>query len=576
MAIITKPVKYIAELFKLFNAKPNGQAPNNFLRNNNIYAITIQPHPASSYWLDWGGTYDTLESAFSLQVFYGLFLSPVSDIQTLLDTENSFFVDVENFTVYTNTPRAPWQYFTALTALYDNTGSTFATAPKNPANLSDNFYGVVQADVRMSVPKLNNKLNDVTSGIRVYNSFSIIIDNHDGKYDAFEIVEFFNTPIRIIKDSNGAQDILEFKQIRRGVVQDIDVDFQSMKISGVDMLYQMNKEVCRKFNITDFGVDIDEGLINDDVPVGWGAIKKVPLIKLRELAGNWIEYIALDPDYLTSVEFVYDKDGNNYGSGNWSLLANGRIRVTKTDGGNVVEAETADVTGLANCNIGNIIIQILVEKEDLQYTASVWDIAETDMYLSKCAEVGFYFDGGDTKKLIEDVLKNDLAFLIQKNSGLLSIRRWGETYTLHKIPSWAITKRPAKDYKTGADMYCSSVLVRYDFSVDTDDFGFAYLDDSKELDLFEEFRRSRVGEFLTVLKNEVDAQDFAGRLLDRFGNIREAVKIGIGYDTFEIDLLDTVELDVVLNGREFSKYSKWIVTEADPGQDVLKMEGLEI
>jgi hypothetical protein len=65
-------------------------------------------------------------------------------------------------------------------------------------------------------------------------------------------------------------------------------------------------------------------------------------------------------------------------------------------------------------------------------------------------------------------------------------------------------------------------------------------------------------------------------MLDRFGEVRETIKIGIGLDTFGINLLDTIEYEGYINDREFSEYSTWIVKEADPGQDEIVMEGLEI
>ena len=51
--------------------------------------------------------------------------------------------------------------------------------------------------------------------------------------------------------------------------------------------------------------------------------------------------------------------------------------------------------------------------------------------------------------------------------------------------------------------------------------------------------------------------------------------MGLGADTFEINLLDTVIFEPTINDREFSTWSQWIVKECDPGQDVIKMEGLE-
>lgn len=67
----------------------------------------------------------------------------------------------------------------------------------------------------------------------------------------------------------------------------------------------------------------------------------------------------------------------------------------------------------------------------------------------------------------------------------------------------------------------------------------------------------------------------SNRIIERFGNIRETLEVGLGADTFEIKFTDTVIFEPTINGREFSTWSKWVVKECDPGQDIIKMEGLE-
>ena len=163
------------------------------------------------------------------------------------------------------------QYYTAYASVYGNPLSTFSTAPRNEDNLSDIYYGGVRAIPRMEIPSLNNAISDAISGVNVYNSFNINIDNSDGFFDGVDILNYFNTPLQISKTSTNAQSIDEFNQIRFGIVQDIKVDFKKIQITAVDQFYLMNKEYCRKFTRDEFP-NIPDSNLNENIPVGWGTL----------------------------------------------------------------------------------------------------------------------------------------------------------------------------------------------------------------------------------------------------------------------------------------------------------------
>lgn len=253
------------------------------------------------------------------------------------------------------------------------------------------------------------------------------------------------------------------------------------------------------------------------------------------------------------------------------------IRVTELDGdGEVIEAEYVNATGKADNSVGDIIIDALATNENTPYIEGIWDLTETDYYLSICPDVSLFFDEGTTKDLLNKVLKNDNAFLIQKNDGLLTIRRWGELYTTHQIPSWLITKKPAKDFRDATKFYCSSARIFYNLFQQGDDYQRIHRDDSRDRELFERYRKQYEADFETDLILEADAIDLASRLLDRFGEVRETIRCGVGVNTFEINPLDKVEIDFDINDRRFSGYTSFIVKSIDPGQDEIIMEGEEI
>ncbi len=575
-------MKYIAELFQTNQWSPKlAIADGVYSRQYNIYAFSVAPlvtveTDPTNYWIVWGGYFDN-PVGYGLQVYMGQFLTEVFLPANLIATENSFYIDEANNICYMNIPQNPWRYFTEYASVYANVSSTFASAPKNENNPSDIWYDITRAEPRLEIPSVENGLNDVISGVSVYNGFSITVDNHDGLYDGMEILNYFNTPLQVSKSSTNAQTISAFERIRYGIVSDINVAFEKMVITAEDTFYVMVKEYCRKFSADEFA-NIEAGTINDDIPVGWGALEGVEPIEVDKDTADpplWIDYIALDKSHITSVQGVYDKDGNSL---TYTFTAlTGIIRVTELDvDGEVIEAEYMNVTGKTACSIGEIVIDALDYNENISYTEGIWDVTETDLYLTYCPDVSIYFDGGTTRELLEKVLKNDMAYLIQKNDGRLTLRRWGQVYNNHQFESWVVTQKPKKNFKDATKYFCSTSKVLYDKFESTGNYQMSYLNDADERVIFQKTRKSYQADFETDFRTATPAQDLALRVIERFGTVRETVEIGLGVDTFEIDLLDTVDIIMTVNDRQFSPYFRWVVKKCDPGQDVLTMEGQEI
>ena len=580
---IRNDVKYIAELFQEGQWSPRlAIADGVYSREDNIYAFSIaslitEETDPTNYWILWGGTFDN-PTGFGLQVYMNQFLTEVFLSANLLSTDNSFYIDQINNICYINIPRKPWQYFQAYTSVYGNFLSTFSTAPKNANNPSDIMYGGVRTEPRMDTPRLENGLSEVLSGVNMYNTFEITVANNDGKYDGLDITSYFNTPLQVSKSNAKITDSIEdFNTVRKGIVSNIDVDFEKMVIEATDQLYTLTTDYNPKYTKAEFE-SIADGTVNKDINVGWGIIKGVEPEEVNKDTSDpatWIDYIALDKDYITSVQGVYDEDGTSL---THSLnTTTGIIRVTSVDGdGKVIEAEYMNVTGKTDCSIMEGITFALDENENIAYTEGIWDVTETDAYDVICPDVGVLFEGGTTRELVIKFLKNDLAFLIQKNDGRLSLRRWGEEYDTHYISNEWTTQEPSKNFEVAKKYYCNSCKVQYDRFQKEDSWQMSYLEDTDSKTIFEQYRLEYLAEFETELTTEADAKDLAERIMERFGEVRETLKVGMGVDTFEINPLDTVVFEANINGRAFSEFSRWIVKQCDPGQDTLEMEGTEI
>lgn len=548
--------KYIAELYERFEWSPRVAMQDEFCAGeSNIYSFSVAPiiTDPTNYWIAWGGYFDNYPG-LGLQLFFKEFLKEQVSFANMLVTELSFYVETSNNRVYINIPVNPWEYDKSQTALFANDNSSYSTAPKDENNLSDIFYDNVKVPAIMRVPSVNSKLSNSISGVVVYNGMDIELQNQDGMFDAFDIIRFFNTPIKISKTTNNAQRIIDFNTIRRGIINDITVSFDSVRISASDDIYRFEKEVCRRVNTIEFPSATEN--IDELIPIGWGILNGIELIPLWETGGNFY-YIALDKSHITAVSAVYDDSG---ASQTFSFSsASGIISTT-------VEVKTADVTGRTNSRIGKIITDVLQEIENLSFIEGVFDITETNAYTAISPLLNFYYEGGTSKDLIQDVLKNDIAFLIQKNDGRLTLRRWGVTYESHSIESWLTTQKPEKDFADASKFYASSVSVNYSNGIT--------VDASRELELFEKYKRSYTATIDTVIRNKTDADNLATRFLARFGDVKETLRVGFGVDIYQVNLLDTIMYNAIINGRLFSNYTTWIVKECDPAQDILILEGV--
>jgi hypothetical protein len=265
---------------------------------------------------------------------------------------------------------------------------------------------------------------------------------------------------------------------------------------------------------------------------------------------------------ITSVSAVYDKDGNQITNIDFT---NGIITTDK-------EAEYAVVTGNTNNKIGEIIINIIENKTDISYIDSFWDIFETNKYINNSPVVNIAFTGGMVKDAVRNALMSDMVFLIQKNNGKFTLRQWGETYNIFNVKNWEITKFPVKDYNEAQKNYLSSCFIQYNYNFNDESYSNVLLYNTDEDKAETTYSKLVRKEFKTYLTNETDAFNLGKKLSDRFSILRETIQVGLGYNTSEINLLDTIELEVIINNRKFSKYTQWTVREIDPAQDVLTLE----
>lgn len=436
----------------------------------------------------------------------------------------------------------------------------FSTAVRSPITPYSSNYpyaagGSKSYPVRLEVPTLKKKISDSISGTTILPQFTFVIQNDDGKYDDVETLGWFNTPVTLKRSDIDNPTIEDFSTIFYGMIDYPIVTQTSVRLVCNNTYRSLTEDVCKTFNTTDYP-NIPDGSKDKFIPIAYGpTIKNVPLFEIDST--DTTKFIAIDPDYLTSVSAVYDEDGNSL----TFSVASGVI----TEGTSA--AKTADVVGAPGNTIGEIIVSEVATKSGISFNATNWDILEVNQYISNCGTLNFYFSGGSVRQLCDAVLKSDNAFFFDKNDGRLTIRQWGREYTIHTLSNTRIMNFPKKDFKEALKYYNSLAIVQYDMDVSEGSY-------QKQLSsgITPSFSKEKTVTYPTDLYDQGQILDLADRMIKRFGFISELLPIESGDPAITIDLLDEVQVNVSINGRQLSTKTKWIVREVDPGQDTMVLE----
>jgi len=238
----------------------------------------------------------------------------------------------------------------------------------------------------------------------------------------------------------------------------------------------------------------------------------------------------------------------------------------------IPQADNANITGYINNNLCDIITDLIERKSNITKTLSNWNINELNRYriIAPCINVSI--ESGNVKNTISNLLKNDMTFLIQQTTGKLTIRRYGEKYGEHEIPSWCITKKPEIIWASAQEYYFSSCKINYGYT-DSENY-LTLLFNKYENDAEDMYRRRVLKTFDTDLFSYIRAYELAKMLTSRYLIMKQTIKLSTGYDTSNIELLDTVITDFKINDRLFGRAVLFFTKEIDHAQDILSLEEL--
>jgi hypothetical protein len=519
-----------------------------------IYYLDISTPPEQSYWSEWGGRYDNYTGT-QIELYYGEFLQRVVSTADLEKTPFSFFLDTSTRRVYLNLPRHPWLFGDYATS----TGNVkpFISAALNPEKPSDNKIRGVPAQTRLEIPSLTVKLSDNISGVTLNQGFSLNFINNDGYFDDDDTWDLFNTPVRLKKAIVDNPRYEDFKEIRSGFAEDTRTTFDTFTVNVSDRLRGMSENVCKTIRQEDFpDIPLSPQAISRNIPVVYGT-KTIELVKLSDEPEL---YIACENTrYLHAV---YNRD--------WEQIHDAGLNGDNGIIAGATDARYACVTGYTPNKIGDVIKDLVTRKAGIQYNQSNWNISEARAYTDLSAKVNIAFTRGRVKDAVNEALKSDMAYFIQQMDGRFTMRKYGQSYGVHDIQAWTVTKKPEKDFSNAQNNYFSSCAINYDHGAQGE-YKILLFEEMKN-DAESRYRKIVHRQFVTDLDCPNDALALARLLGKRFTVMRQTLRLPLGVDTSNMELLDTVNIDLAINGRRFATPDSYIVTEINPAQDILVLE----
>ena len=524
---------------------------NEYPKHYDIYEIDISQPPAESYWTDWGGFYDNFVGT-QIEIYYEQYLTRTNSLSELFNMPFSVFLR-DDFMALINIPRHPWLY-----PDYATEGEEvlpFLSSALNPDDPSFNIVRGMNAPVKLEIPSFSVKLSENINGVVLNQGFSVSLNNNNGYFDDINLWNLFNKPLHLKKATVENPEYEDFKTIRNGLVENTSTTFDKIHVNVSDRFRAMGEPVCEVIRQQMFpGIVIDERNLNKNIPVVYGR-NKVTLLKLNET-----NYIAAE--YVSEITGVFDREGNSLAF-TFNPINN---VITSTD-----NAHSAVIVGYTDNKIGNIIIDLVTRKTDIQFNNTNWNLDEVNQYITNSYPVNIVINRGDVRRAVQSVLTNDMAYFIQQMDGRFTIRKYGIEYKRHTIPSWSITQKPQRTNDSAQENFFSSCVINYNYF---DESYNSYLFNERENQAENDYKRRVLRTFDTGLIYENDARDLAVLLSDRFTSIKQTIRLALGFDTSGFELLDTVEIDLKINDRKFNYAAQYFIKEINPAQDILVIEEL--
>ena len=510
---------------------------------------------------------------------------------------------------------------------------SFLSNPLNPENPSNNIILNKNVPVRLIPPSFNRKLSDVINGVYLNQGFSLTLINNDGYFDNdkknysnFPETNYFGADVRLYKTNKINPEYSDFNLIGKGVIINTITTFNDFIIEVADDLKSLNNDFSKpisELNISFpyytyhsfFGAGgMIDNTLKDNIPYVYGT----SLIELKHLTTNAIlNYLLsnaiLQPQWIDAsfeiyflanniqeILAIYNSKGEqldflqyweNYTANNSRLKIldnrqNMCVIYRKYDNWPInpsppelIEQDKQPAFALVKggpSNIGEVIKDILYTRQNISYNNYFFNVKEYDLFIAQTHNISTVISSGSIKQVINNVIKNDNAFFIQQPDGRLTIRRYDLDYNEKTINNKYLTKIENKSFNDFDNNFIYNILIRYNLEINPQlplpetRIGFISLVNNNSKSIY---KKSNIRAIDTQIINNYSANNFGQNILNRFSYAKIILKISVGYDISDYNLLDTVTLNLTdINNRNFSEAKRWKIIEINYAHDTLVLE----
>ena len=560
-----------------------------------VYAtkINVTEDEIPSWWTDTLDAPDEYESTFE-RIFIREFLATVVDNYSNADNysdcvaqEKSFYWDNDNQIVYVHFEHgSSWytsDYFYGRVFGYTNT---------DVAYINDIEY----LPLVKSVPSISQQVDLQNYEKLSFASGSIILNNVEGLLDWMidaniygQSVYLMYLPESDIATGNASRD--DLVDLAAFYIEDYDIGIQENVIRIQDIRKAQNIEIPVDLFTTDDYSNIEDGYVNEPIPLIYGSVAEVLAIPVNgATTGNVTFRVAKILTVLGQIQLWHDDVWNDVTAASSDLsigsftLEQAYCRKDGDADGDIFDCRVQSVTGETIAYASDVIKKINLEALGLEYTDTNYDTTEWEAEDTDLSEIGVMFD--ERIELFEAIRQvqagANIGFRYEiKADGRRTIRIDDTDRTV----SATVNKEDIKNLdnlqvETDSELLAAIAIVEYKKNYEADTYR-RYVDDSEKITVRDTYRQTPT---LTAENNLVQtealATERAAWMLDRFSTIPEVIEIELMgaswytlriYDIIQIELtVGFVDLDSsTITGREFYGIREAQVISVSPDFDKL-------
>ena len=460
----------------------------------------------------------------------------VYSIPDLKLTENSFFYEPGSNEIYIHfedfDPPLNKEIFYGASLGYSKLSDT-VTVPF----FSASFY----APLIKSIPSIKKSVDPLFFGVLKYVKASVTLINSSGEFDDWRDRDFYGQPARI-KIGNPEDDYADFDTVFEGFISDDDRDHDEFKINIEDPRRALTQPVAsNKLTLEDWP-DLKDSNVNNVKPVAYGPIFNAECICLNEEDASAADRIFLicDTEYnpVYSLDTIYVNGVETAITGSADLAA-GTFTMTKASVFDNFDEVSADFVATRNYSGVDIIKDLMLNYDDRPYISSLWDTAEIDSITSR--DSSLYVDKGEFKlaKAIESVCIDIDGRFFAKNNGLYTIRLYDEDRTPNDKEIYNYEWGENLSIQNNGSQFLSSVIVEYQKDMKNDGY-LIYENTVYENEVFNRYKKKKVGNYKTGLPTLADAQEKSETIMNISKNVQDVVSRSTFWNNFGIEPTDFV------------------------------------